>query len=522
VRTLIVLVASCAVILWSLRNLWENYDPVRVENRSLQRKAIASLRSAKPDERLAGIKELERLQPNVGEGSILPLVGALEDPDTAVRLSAASALDTIGTLLAKSKTGGEAISTAATGLIRCLKDPDPEIRVAALKALGSIGRSLWGSRSGGEIIRTMASAFEGCLKDPEPKVRAAAATSLGGITPPRPGLVAFAPIERQPMIDSLTAMLDDQDASVRRAAIQALAMHPMAAGDPPQALVRGLKDESAQNRAAAVMGLYFFPQGLDPWVPMLLRLAEQDPDPDVRQRCFVAMNNAFKPPGITAAVVPSVTASLMSPDARVRSQSALILSTLKADALAAIPQLIRVLNEPLDPKVEAVRGPGMNLDPASESAYALGQIAPGSAQAKQAIAALAEAASSVPVSRRGWAAVALGKFGPDAEEAVPVLIKVMSDAAAEGTFEREPSAAQALGMIAPETASADKAIVALLPLVDSKRPLTRATAIGALGQFGPKAAAALPRIRALKEDRDRDVREAAVKALPLIEAQRSK
>jgi HEAT repeat protein len=200
----------------------------------------------------------------------------------------------------------------------------------------------------------------------------------------------------------------------------------------------------------------------------------------------------------------------------------LILSTLKADARAAVPELIRVLNEPLAPKVEAVRGPGMNLDPASEAAFALGEIAPGSAQAKQAIAGLMEAARAGPISRRGWVAVALAKFGPDAEEAVPVLLKVLTDAAAEGTFEREPSAAQALGKIAPDTPSADKVVAALLPLLDSKRPLTRATAVGALGGFGPKAAAAFPRIRALKEDRDRDVREAAVKALPAIDAQSAK
>ena len=171
----------------------------------------------------------------------------------------------------------------------------------------------------------------------------------------------------------------------------------------------------------------------------------------------------------------------------------------------------------MTPSVEAVRGPGMNLDPASESAYALGEIAPGCAEAKEVIAALTEVARAGPVSRRGWAAVALGKFGPDAEEAVPVLIKVLTDAAPEGTFEREASAAQALGKIAPETPSADKAIAALLPLLDSKRPLSQSSAIEALSQFGPKAAAAIPRIRALKEDRDRDVREAATKALPAIE-----
>ena len=153
----------------------------------------------------------------------------------------------------------------------------------------------------------------------------------------------------------------------------------------------------------------------------------------------------------------------------------------------------------------------MSLDPASEAAYAW-RDCPGSAEAKEVIAALTEVARAGAVSRRGWAAVALGEFGPDAEGAVPVLIKVIERCHPQLTFEREASAAKALGKIAPDTPSADKAIAALLPLLDSKRPLSQSSAIEALGRFGPKAAAAIPRIRALKEDRDRDVREAATKA----------
>src|SRR5262249_36153605 len=61
VRTLIVLVACCAAVLWAWRHLSENYDPVRSEARSIQERAIGALRSGRPAERLAAIVELQRL-----------------------------------------------------------------------------------------------------------------------------------------------------------------------------------------------------------------------------------------------------------------------------------------------------------------------------------------------------------------------------------------------------------------------------------------------------------------------------
>jgi HEAT repeat protein len=519
VRTLIVLVACSGVILWALRNLWENYDPVRVEARSIQKRAIGALQSGKPDERFTAIQELERLRAGDSAMSIPPLIGALDDPDTKVRIAAIEALDTIGSSMVKSGSGGETVRASATALIRCLKDQDTEIRVAAVKALGSVGSSAMKSRSGGktETIQASATALIGCLKDQEPDVRSAAALSLGELTPPRRGLLTSPPIDRQAVMDALAEMLGDRDAKVRRAAINAMALRPMQGGDPPKALAQGMQDEVAQNRAAAIRGLSFASQGLDPWVPMVLRLAEHDPDPTVRERCFTTLNFAFKPPAVTAAVVPILSVSLRSGEAKVRSQAASILAQFKADARAAIPELLRVLNEPLDPRVEAVRGPAMNLDPASAAAHALGQIAPGSAEAKQVIAGLMEAARSGPISRRGWAAVALGEFGPAAEEAVPVLIKVIKDAALDRTFEREGSAAWALGKIAPETPSAELALAALLPLLESKDWVARAKAVEALGCFGPKAAAAIPRVRALKVDREGNVKIVAAKALPAIE-----
>lgn len=176
VRTLIVLVACCAAVLWAWRNLSENYDPVLVEARSIQKRAIGMLRSGKPAERVTAIVELERLRHGDSSIAIPPLIGALEDPVTAVRGAAAQALDSIGASVVKSGSGGETVRAAAAALIRCLKDPDTAVRVAAVKALGSIGSSAMKSGSGAETVRASATALIGCLKDSEPGVRSRDAT----------------------------------------------------------------------------------------------------------------------------------------------------------------------------------------------------------------------------------------------------------------------------------------------------------------------------------------------------------
>jgi hypothetical protein len=77
--------------------------------------------------------------------------------------------------------------------------------------------------------------------------------------------------------------------------------------------------------------------------------------------------------------------------------------------------------------VEPVQSPRHNLDPACAAALAFGKIAPDSNNAKQVMAALIEVVRSGPLSRRGWAAVALSEFGPAAEDAVPVLIKAIDN-----------------------------------------------------------------------------------------------
>ena len=58
VRTLIVLVACSAAVLWAWRNVWVSSDHVRAEARSIQERAIGALKSGRPDERMAAIVQL--------------------------------------------------------------------------------------------------------------------------------------------------------------------------------------------------------------------------------------------------------------------------------------------------------------------------------------------------------------------------------------------------------------------------------------------------------------------------------
>ena len=139
VWTLVVLVACCGVIFWAARRSWDNSDPVLVEARSIQQRAIAALRSGKPAERMDAVHELERLGAGDRAVAIPPLIGALDDQETDVRVEAAYALGSISrSPTLQSSSGREAVRKAVTALIRCLKDSQPGVRAAAATSLGLI------------------------------------------------------------------------------------------------------------------------------------------------------------------------------------------------------------------------------------------------------------------------------------------------------------------------------------------------------------------------------------------------
>ncbi|TET84797.1 MAG: HEAT repeat domain-containing protein [Anaerolineales bacterium] len=116
-------------------------------------------------------------------------------------------------------------------------------------------------------------------------------------------------------------------------------------------------------------------------------------------------------------------------------------------------------------------------------------------------------------SVRGVAAVALMQIGPEAAEAVPVLIQVLTD---ENDFWLSPLAAQALAQIGPETTEVFSALVRALEEGNSS---IRETAAEALGQIGPEVMESVPALIQVLGDEYAFVREAAAEALTAITSQ---
>jgi HEAT repeat protein len=463
VRTLVALVACCALIFWAWRRVRESSDPTLAEAQFIQARAIRALDSPRSSDQIAAIHELERLHLVDSAVAVRALTALLADSDYAVRLATAEAIGSLGASTAKAGSDVDGIGAAVAALINILKDQAPGIRVAAASSLGAIGSA---------NRRRSDSANEA-------------------------------------VIAALTKALEDKEATVRLAAVVALATASSGAARPPKALAGMLTDKSAEIRRRTVELLWReFPRGLDSWIPSLLQMAEHDEDPGVRQWCFGALT-WIKPPAITPAVIPLLIAKLESRDQRVRSAIAALLSQFGAESEDAIPALLRNLKERIDEK-------NAESDEAADwpAASALGRIAPGSASSAEVVAVLTEIVRSGPRIRQGPAAWALGKFGPAAAPAIPGLIRMVRENAQTG----QGIAAIALGLIAPETPAADEAVAVLVPLLNSKSSDVRAAALESLSQFGPKSAVALTRIRELRKE-DGYIRRLAEKALAAIETE---
>jgi len=488
--------------MWAGRVVWEYRDPELAKARTVEAAAILALRSHASVERLAGVRDLERLHGGGSATSIHPLTALLGDTDPDVRAAAAEALGTIAPQTIRTGSDGQGIRAAVTALIRLLKDPQSGARIAAAHAL--------------EYITSAA-----C----EATVSPAAGLSAGGGKSVASLTAAplTTPVDNTAVIAALALALRDPDTRVRRAAILALA-GAGSIGDPPKALAMALEDESAENRMVAVRSVVGFGRGLSSWLPSLLRIAAHDQDRWVRSACLWELRQ-LQPSAITPTAMQVLIEGLRASDLQVRIAFAELLGRIGPDAAAAVPALLRVLTEPIDQ-----RGPGFgnergNLDWAA--GFAVGQIAPKSVPTEQLIATLIDVARSGDRDRQGPAASALGEFGPAAAAAIPVLIRMVIEAdpgdagnriAQRGVpASREDAAARALGLIAADTRAAPKVVRVLMAALQSDRARARAGAITALEAFGPKAAIAIPAIRALRNDPDAHVRLTAESALSSLE-----
>jgi HEAT repeat protein len=174
--------------------------------------------------------------------------------------------------------------------------------------------------------------------------------------------------------------------------------------DDVPALVKGLKHEDARVRIEAAEDLGRIGPPVGDGVALLLRLAEQDPDPLVRLEAAKAVA-AIDSKNETA--VPLLIGALKGKDARVRRRGAECLGDLGPRGKSAVPDLVRAVRD-ADPTVSWAA-----ID-------ALGQIGPG---AEAAVPILIEALKDANAC--GAAVDALGQIGGKARDAVPALEKIL-------------------------------------------------------------------------------------------------
>ncbi|MBA4064045.1 MAG: hypothetical protein C0501_10100 [Isosphaera sp.] len=406
--------------------------------------------------------------------------------------------------------------------------------------------------------------------------------------PPYAAAAMFTPIPDR-AADAVVPLLDHRDADVRQWAVQALAQLPVRGR--LEALVADGKTDRARAGAAAALG---FGGGAGMASVPVLKSALADRAFPVRfaaARSLVGMGHG-------AVAVPALVEGLKKP--AVRQDAILELSGLGPAAVAAAPALrglladkneafaleaalalVRVAPADAAAAVPALtRGLAVKTDRAGRAARALADLGPaaraavpdlvrafGAAGASAGVriaaaeaAARLDPAQATPATEvivalmtdkkqakgmaRAEAAAALGRIGPGARAAVPVLVGLLKDdntpfrhEVAVAAFRIDPSpAGPALAWIrdclkdeghedrydlAGHVATLGPAAAPLVPdlvaLLGSKPPYYRARAAEALGAVGPAAAAALPQLREVAEKDPRvDIRKAAAAAVGKI------
>jgi HEAT repeat protein len=245
-----------------------------------------------------------------------------------------------------------------------------------------------------------------------------------------------------------------------------------------------------------------------------LLTALRDNDKAMRRMAALELKLFEKHP---AAILPGLTEALRDEDVEVRKEAAATLSRFccrdEANALAAaftdaladesfaVRQqaacALAYLNPPRDAGA-AVLMDGLQCGTALErvsAAAALGRI-----RHQASIPFLGRACADQDCGVRSAAAQTLGRFGPDAKTAVPLLLVCMNDE----DFVVRHLAADAVGAIAPES---------LIASLRPEAPGVRATAAYALTRIQPRVKAAVPALIEALNDPSPDVRAVAGKAL---------
>jgi HEAT repeat protein len=154
--------------------------------------------------------------------------------------------------------------------------------------------------------------------------------------------------------------------------------------------------------------------------PAAAAVEESPRDWDPAVEAAPALGSIAKGTTSSAAAVAALKQALRSEYPWRRGAAARGLMTMGKEATAAVPALATALTEAVTGRQEPNNGE-------SWIARALGEVAPDSASAPQAIQALIAALETQQSAIRGWAAESLGQFGPKAASAIPRLRTLVDD-----------------------------------------------------------------------------------------------
>jgi HEAT repeat protein len=413
------------------------------------------------------------------------LLAGLRDSSPAVRVPAARG----------------AAAAAGPDLVRLLHDDVDDVQAEAAAALGEVG---WGD------TRAVAALCALLADGATSAVRVAAATALGRL-------------KAEAAVPVLVSLLSDRDQALREAAAAAVAAIGVLGAQSTQHLVEQLNSEDNLVRAQTAEALASLGAVAEEAAPALVQ-AMADENDQVRAKAV----EAIKRIGEAAAphAVPGLVRLLSDDDNLVRALAAEALGEMGASAGAATPALLRELRhsnahvrgnaveslgklkaEDARADLEAVcRDPESDVRARALSALALLGSPP------SATRATVEEALRDPVPEVRIAALeAVGQWHKDWPDPASVIAPLLEDG-------NDEVAVQAMQILAKFEEVPEAALAPLCRrLADTHDAWVQAAAAAALGQMGPRAAAAGEALAKAAQTGEAVVREAATRALAMIQ-----
>jgi predicted Zn finger-like uncharacterized protein len=452
------------------------------------------------------------------------LLKALDDSDTKVKIYAAMALWGI----ARQKEG-----IAVLCVVLNAKGEDLVLRVNAAKGLWSICKdarnsniTMWDKKLAGKPqIADAVGPLIKALEDSDSDVRGLAALTLGFI-----GKDAKAALPK--LTQSLKHPADagfraEVAFALMRIGLDIKAADPKALDLQPSlpALAAALEDADGNVRLFAAQALWAIERKGDALVPVLIKLL-QDRDAELRAKAADALGALRQE---AKAAVPALNDALKDENPKLRLHAATTLGKIGQEARVTYPTLEQLTREdqpeikkaateamkkigrPVKTDVKGLLIPALKHPSSNYRAGATACLWMLDRDARDAVEALAEALSDTDPVVSNTAAFALAAIGPEADEAVPALIKALSN---QNDEDLRMHAAYALGEIgakpkenakgkAKEAPRAKKdAPPALKAALDDKRPSVRLHAAKALWEITHDPQDVLEALTFLLEEKD--------------------